>query len=96
MSRIEVLRPDRPSAPGPAVELAARGAPELGTVLTLIENGKPRARDLLRMIAEELRPRLSFTDVEVFSKPTAAKAIDADEAEMLAVRSRLVITGLGD
>lgn len=96
MTRIQVLRPDRPAEAAAPVALAARERPEPDAVLTVIENGKPRARDLLRMLAEELRGAVAFGEVEIFSKPSAARPIGDDEARMLAARSRLVMTGLGD
>lgn len=67
-------------------------------VLTLIDNGKPKAREILATIAEELsrtHPRIRFV-VEVHSKPSAAAPIDADTAQRLAARSRMVLTGVGD
>jgi hypothetical protein len=89
MGKLTVLRPDKPAAPPAPVTLAARtGAPG---VLTVIENGKYRARELLSYLGTALD--LEF---QVFSKPAASKPIDADEARMLAARSRLVLTGIGD
>lgn len=64
--------------------------------LTLIENGKPNARALLGHLADELRGRLRLATVDVHSKPTAGKPIDVDVADMLAARSHLVISGVGD
>jgi hypothetical protein len=95
MATIEVLRPDKPELDTPVQPLAPRAPVEDGAVLTLIENGKPHARELLQLIAEELRRSLPIA-VETFSKPSAAKPIDADEARNLAARSRLVVTGVGD
>ena len=89
MGKLVVLRPDKLEAPPAPVTLAERTG-EAG-VLTLIENGKYRARELLRFLGQALD--LEF---EVFSKPAASKPIDADEARMLAARSRLVLTGIGD
>jgi hypothetical protein len=96
VARITVLRPDKPEVPAPPTELAPRLAVQDGAVLTLIQNGKPRARLMLELIAAEVEKSLPLQRIEVFSKPTAAKPIDADQARMLAARSRLVITGVGD
>jgi len=100
MATITVYRPDTDSdAPRDTFAFAARTPPEGMSgqaVLTIIENGKPQARQLLSLIAAGVRRRLPVATVDVFSKPTAAKPIDADEARMLAARSRLIITGLGD
>ena len=47
-------------------------------------------------IIETYRDRLPVSEVVVHSKAAAGKPIDADEAEMLAARAHLVISGLGD
>lgn len=54
------------------------------------------ARELLGHVADELRSRLPPATVDVHSKPSAGKPIDADVADMLAARSHLVISGVGD
>lgn len=96
MATITVLAPDYEAARTKSVELATRRDVNEGAVLTLIENGKPNAKALLSLVADELRDRLPLVRVDIHSKPSAGKPIDADEAEMLAARSHLVITGLGD
>jgi hypothetical protein len=97
MSVITVLRPDKVEQEAEPGVAATRSRLEDGAVLTLIDNGKPHAREMLELVADEVRRRLpQITQVDVFSKPSAGKPIDADEARMLAARSRLVITGLGD
>ena len=97
MTAITVVRPDHVSevasvarAPRPS----RRAAEPLN--VTLIENGKPNARTLLGHVAGELRSRLPLATVDVHSKPAAGKPIDADVADMLAARSHLVISGVGD
>jgi len=96
MARITVLRPDLDLDDRPVAPLAPRRPLPDTPLLTLIENGKPKARQLLELLAERLRPRLGDLAVETFSKPSAAKPISADEARLMAARSHLVITGLGD
>jgi hypothetical protein len=100
LAKIEVLAPDFEGdriggtiTMAPRTRIVADGSPK---VLTLIENGKPNAKTLLGFVADGLRARLPDVVVEVHSKPSAGKAIDADEAEMMAARSRMVITGIGD
>lgn len=96
MSTITVLNPLY-EAPGPeAVTMAARSAPTDPVVITVIENSKPHAKELLSYVADGLRERLPVSDVVVYSKSAAGKPLDADEAEMLAARAHLVISGLGD
>jgi hypothetical protein len=96
MATITVLRPDQEAAPAGSVVYAERTPIEAGAVLTLIENGKPRARDLMQFVAEELKKRLPIAEIDLHSKPSAAKPIEPEEARKIAARSRLVITGVGD
>ncbi|MCY3806473.1 MAG: hypothetical protein OXG55_01095 [bacterium] len=97
MATITVVRPDHvPKARSIArAPRRTRGAAD-ALHLTLIENGKPNARTLLGHVADELRSRLPLATVDVYSKPAAGKPIDADVADMLAARSHLVISGVGD
>lgn len=96
MTTIRVHRPDLASESVEPLEMAPRGAVGTDDRLMIIENRKPNARYFLSEIGSHVRDRLSLAAVEVHSKPSAAAPIDADVTRMLAVRSRLVITGLGD
>ena len=96
MAQIQVLRPDVDTVARAAAALAPRRMFDEDANVTLIENGKPKAKELLQLISEELRKRARIGRVDVFSKPSAAKAIVEDEAKMMAARSHMVITGLGD
>lgn len=96
MTEITVHRPDVHPQPASEIGYASRGDVPEGAVLTLIENGKPRARDLMQFVAAELQERLPIARVEVFSKTSAGKPIDPDEAKVLAARSYMIITGVGD
>lgn len=97
MGSIKVHRPDQAVRAGGRLTLAARRLPEQGAVLTLVDNSKPRARAFLDLLGRELQARLpAIGRVEIFSKPSAAKPIESDEAVELAARSHLVITGVGD
>lgn len=96
MAVISVYRPVPPAQTGGVVALAPRTDLPDDAVLTLIDNSKPRAIDLLQRIAEGLRTKLPIGRVDVHAKPSAGAPIDADVARMLAARSHLVISGLGD
>ena len=96
MAQITVLRPDETAEPASAVAYATRREPPEDAHLILIENGKPRARDLMQFVAAELQQRYPIATIEVFSKPSAAKPIEAEEAKEMAARAHLVITGVGD
>ena len=96
MSTITVLVPDHEADRPRAVEMAPRNEPTGPVTITIIENSKPNAKALLSYVAEGLRSRFDVAEIVVHSKPGASKPIDADEAEMLAARSHMVIAGLGD
>jgi hypothetical protein len=96
MTTVTVLTPDYESAAPPTVAMAPRAMPTEPVVITLIDNAKANAKALLGYVADGLRERLPVADVVVHSKSAAGKPIDADVAEMLAARSHLVISGLGD
>ena len=97
MTQITVLRPDEPEPTLASVSLAPRRELPARPVVGLVANGKPLARELLGVLVQELSKRLERdVDVEVLEKPSAAYQISAEEADALAVRSHLVITGLGD
>jgi hypothetical protein len=96
MATIDVLNPEY-EAKGPSeVLMATRSTPVEPVIITVIENSKPHAKELLTYVAEGLRERLPVAEIVVHSKSSAGKPIDADEAEMLAARAHLVISGLGD
>ena len=67
-----------------------------GLNLLVVENGKPNAKRLLTFIAEEIKRRLPVATIEIHSKPSAGRPIDADLVKMFAARSHLLISGLGD
>lgn len=96
MTRILVHRPT-PDAPSEALTpLAERGRHPDGARLLIVDNGKPRGRELMERISARIAERLRVAEIEVMTKASAGKPLDADETRMLAVRSHLVISGLGD
>ncbi len=97
MAEITVLRPDEPAPQVASVTLATRPPLPERPVIGLISNGKPLAKELLDALAAELSLRLDrAVEVERLAKPSAAYVISAEEADVLAVRAHLVISGLGD
>lgn len=96
MSFITVLNPEFEADAPDLIAMATRTVPTDPVTITIIDNAKPNAKALLGYIADGLRDRLPVADVVVHSKSAAGKPIDADVAEMLAARSHLVISGLGD
>tara|TARA_B110000438_G_scaffold234582_1_gene231038 strand:- start:67 stop:366 length:300 start_codon:yes stop_codon:yes gene_type:complete len=91
-----VLRPDYEGDPVATFVPAARVAPDKPFTLAVIDNGKPKAKQLLNEVAARLSDRFPIANVEVISKASAGKPLEADVAQSVAARSRMVITGLGD
>ncbi|MGK0477011.1 MAG: hypothetical protein ACJAQ9_000031 [Ilumatobacter sp.] len=96
MATITVLAPNYEADREADIALATRVIPTDPITITVINNGKPNAEQLLGYIAEGLCDRFPVAEVILHSKSSAGKPIDADEAEMLAARSHMVISGLGD
>ena len=96
MAAIKVLRPDEEAQPAAFIGYARRREIENDAHLILIENGKARARDLMEFMAEQLQQRFPISTIEVFSKASASKPIEPEEAKEMAARAHLVITGVGD
>lgn len=96
MAELKVLRPD---AILPAVKStlvpATRGS-LAGARLTVIENGKPRAKELLGAIAAALVERFGLGSYDIYSKPGASQVITDDAAAAIAGGTDVVLTGLGD
>jgi hypothetical protein len=96
MTRVLVHRPTPAAPTDPVTPLAARGRQPDRARLLIVDNGKPRGRQLMERIADRIAERLRIAEIEVMTKASAGKPLDADETRMLAVRSHLVISGLGD
>ncbi len=96
MSSVTVLSPVYEEARVDEVPMAPRFTPDQPVVIGVIDNAKNNAKELLTYLAEGLRDRLPVADIVVHSKSAAGKPIDADDAETLAARSHLIISGLGD
>lgn len=97
MTEITVLRPDEPAPPVASVTLAPRTPLPERPVIGVISNGKPLAKELLDALVLELQERIGRdAAVERLAKPSAAYVISAEEADVMAVRAHIVISGLGD
>jgi len=96
MATITVLRPDVNEADAPAFPLASPPDADRPLVLTLIDNGKPKARELLQAIAAELGHLVPLASVQTVRKEAAAKLLSEEDARAIAERSDIVIAGLGD
>ena len=97
MGKITVHTPDVPEPLHASVTLAERAPlPERPTI-GVISNGKPLAKELLDALVAELSVRLHREfDIERLAKRSAAYVISAEQADVMAVRAHVVISGLGD
>jgi hypothetical protein len=97
MAEIVVLRPDEPAPAVASVPLAPRRELPGKPVIGVISNGKPLAKELLDALVAEIAAKLNRdVDVERLAKPSAAYVISAEQADVMAVRAHVVISGLGD
>jgi hypothetical protein len=97
MAEIVVLRPDEPAPAVASVPLAPRRELPDKPVIGVISNGKPLAKELLDALVAEIAAKLNRdVDVERLAKPSAAYVISAEQADVMAVRAHVVISGLGD
>ena len=96
MGEITVLNPEYEEVDHLHVSMASRRNLIEPVTIAVIDNSKPHAKELLTYVAEGLRDYLPVEEIIVHSKSIAGKPIDADEAEMLAARAHLIISGLGD
>ena len=96
VGKITVLNPEYEEIDNLHISMASRGNTVGPVTVVVIENSKPHAKELLTYVAEGLRDYLPVEEIIVHSKSSAGKPIDADEAEMLAARAHLIISGLGD
>jgi hypothetical protein len=97
MNMIELMIPEIAEEPPPTdLRMADRKEPTEGARLTLIDNGKPKSREIMLMIADGLRGRFPIASVEVFAKGSASRVIDDGEVASIAASSDMVLAGLGD
>jgi hypothetical protein len=97
MPTIQIMNPECPEeTPSADLHMADRAKLLDSARLTIIDNGKAKARDLMLLIADELKLRYPLKSVDVFSKGSASRVINEEEVSAIAENSDLVIAGLGD
>ena len=97
MTMIQLVDPTLPDEPPPVGrKLAPRRSLGPSTRLTLVDNGKPRARELLQLIADGLKVRCGLEAIRIVSKGIASRVLDDAEVADIAATSDVVIAGLGD
>jgi hypothetical protein len=96
VATITVLRPDVEAPVAQGASLAPRAPRRDGMRVVLVENGKPRARELLTLVGEGMAAELGGLSVEVVGKPSASWAVSPEQVAEIAASADLVVTGLGD
>lgn len=97
MSRITIVRPDGEPPEIASVTLAPRVPLPDQPVIGLIANGKPLASEMLHALVAELEARTSKRfEIELINKPSAGHSIELGEAQRMAARCHVVVSGLGD
>lgn len=97
MSRIVVLRPHGEDPVVASISLAPRVPLPEHPVIGLVVNGKPLAGEMLRALVTELESRTGKDfEIELLQKPSAGHSIELGEAQRMAARCHMVISGLGD
>ncbi len=97
MTEITVLRPDEEAPLAEELELAPRQDPPGRPTIGLVANGKPLAKELLSVLAQEIAAELGReVDTVLVQKASAAYQVADAEADRLAAECDFVITGLGD
>lgn len=97
MSTIEIMSPVlEDELPSSDLHMAERRSFPAGARLTIIDNGKPKGRELMQLIAAILSDTFPIASVDVFAKGHASRIIDEGEALAIAATADVVICGLGD
>jgi len=97
MTRIQVLRPDVEELEAASIPRAPRSPLPERPVIGLIANGKPLAVELLTALVDELAGRTGRRfEVELLKKPSAGHSITQGEAQRMAARCHMLVSGLGD
>ena len=97
MSTIELVVPMPPDDGPPArLQPAPRRRFEQPIRVALIDNGKPKALQLLNLLCEALDERIPVAGVEIISKGSASRVIDDEEVQQNKATADVAIAALGD
>jgi hypothetical protein len=96
MPKLTLVRPDRESAGPGHIAGARRSLPDGEVRFTIVDNGKPKARELMALMIDELASTIDVAAVSIVSKPAATATLSAEQARAIADRGGFVLAGLGD
>jgi hypothetical protein len=96
MPKLTLVRPDHATAGVSWIAPAPRSLPDGEVQVTIVDNGKPKARELMGLMVEELGSSFDIASVRIVSKPAATATLTTAQARSIAADSGLVLAGLGD
>jgi hypothetical protein len=97
MTKVTVLQPSVDEPEASQFVLAERRPLPRRPVIGLVANGKPLAAELLDVLVDELRRRIRREVlIERIAKSSAGVTMSAAQADGMAARAHMIITGVGD
>jgi hypothetical protein len=97
MSTVTLVRPDHETGRARTITPAPRSLPAGDVSVVIVDNGKPKARELMGLMVDQLAAlQFGIASVRVVSKPAATATLTPDQAREIAAAAQLVLAGLGD
>jgi hypothetical protein len=96
MSTVTLVRPDHVTGRARTIAPAPRSLPDGDVSVVIVDNGKPKARELMGLLVDQLAPDVRVESVRVVSKPAATATLSPEQARAIAADAQLVLAGLGD
>jgi hypothetical protein len=96
MSTLTLVRPDHEADRVATIAPAPRSLPDHELSVVIVDNGKPKARELMGLLVDQLALEFEVASVRVVSKPAATATLTPEQAREIAADADLVLGGLGD
>lgn len=96
MGKLTLVRPDHQAAGADRIAPAPRSMPVGEVSVVIVDNGKPKARELMGLMIDQLRPEFEVGSVRVVSKPAASATLTGEQAHEIAGSATFALAGLGD
>lgn len=96
MTAIEVLSPVLVARHRVATRAAPRFTPGNGGRITVLDNGKPRAKDVLRTVGTKLARQWDLAEPLLVGKDSTSVGLTDEQATTLAAHTDMLVTALGD
>ena len=96
MSTLTLVRPDHETGLARTIVPAPRSLPDGDVSVVIVDNGKPKARELMGLMVDQLASQFEIVSVRVVSKGAATATLTPEQAREIAADAQLVLAGLGD